>query len=125
MPDAPSLSFYLLAKPVISVVYFVCEVELMQKEHILDILKRHRSEFRERFGVERLGLFGSYARNEAKSGSDIDILVEFDEPSFDRYMDLKAELAALFGIEVDLVLADSLKPRLKPHILQEVINVEG
>lgn len=97
----------------------------MQKEHILDILKRHRSEFRERFGVERLGLFGSYARNEAKSGSDIDILVEFDEPSFDRYMDLKAELAALFGIEVDLVLADSLKPRLKPHILQEVINVEG
>ena len=78
-----------------------------------------------RFGVRKIGLFGSHARGEGSRGSDIDILVEFEEPTFDRYMDLKFFLEELFGVEVDLVLVDTLKPRLKPYILKEVVYAEG
>jgi hypothetical protein len=54
------------------------------------------------------------------ASSDVDILVEFEQPTFDHYMELKFFLEDSFGRPVDLVLADSLKPRLKPIISQEV-----
>lgn len=78
---------------------------------------------RERFSVKRIGLFGSYARDEVATGSDIDLLVEFEKQTFDHYMDLKFFLEELFETQVDLVMADTLKPRLKPYIAREVIYV--
>jgi len=76
-----------------------------------------------KFGVKRIGLFGSYAKNQPKEGSDIDILVEFEKgkKTFDNYMDLKFFLEDLFKCKVDLVIADALKPDLKPIILGSVI----
>ncbi|MBN2594471.1 MAG: nucleotidyltransferase domain-containing protein [Sedimentisphaerales bacterium] len=64
-------------------------------------------------------------RNEAGSESDIDIMVDFAEPTFDHYMDLEFYLEKLFGREVDLVIADNVKPRLKPLIDKEVIYAKG
>jgi predicted nucleotidyltransferase len=57
----------------------------------------------------------------AKPGSDVDIVVEMAEPTFDHYMDLKFYLEELFGADVDLVLADTIKPRLKPYIDRDLI----
>lgn len=73
-------------------------------------------------GVKKIGLFGSYIRNEQKVGSDIDILVEFEKEkkTFDNYMDLKFFLEDLFKYKVDLVVVEAIKPDLKPYILESV-----
>ena len=56
-----------------------------------------------------------------RADSDLDVLVEMSEPTFDRYMDLKFELEEAFGASVDLVLSDMVKERLRPIIEQEVV----
>ncbi len=98
---------------------------MRSKDTILNLLKKHRAEFERTFGVERIALFGSHVRNDHRPDSDIDILVSFKRPTFDHYMDLKFRLESLFGSTVDLVLEDSLKPRLRQHILSEAVHAEG
>lgn len=94
-----------------------------------DILKKLEENIRQvkRYGVERLGLFGSYVRNEQKGKSDVDILVEFEKgmKTFDNYMELKFFLENLLECKVDLVIYDSLKPRIKPYIMREVEYAKG
>ena len=94
---------------------------MISREIIIDILKKNRLEIQKRFTARKIGLFGSYVRNEATSGSDIDLLVEFDIPTYDNYMDLKFYLEDLLKTPVDLVLADTIKPRLKQYISQEIV----
>lgn len=80
-----------------------------------------------RFGVKRLGLFGSVATGSAGARSDIDILVEF-EPGRETFADLMGlyeYLKELLGGEVDLVTKGGLSPYFGPHILQEVEYIEG
>lgn len=89
-------------------------------ETIFRRLKEAAPDIKKRFGVRRIGLFGSAARNEAEPRSDIDILVEFAEPSFDRYMDLKFHLESLFGRPCDLVIEDSLKKGVRESVRSEV-----
>jgi predicted nucleotidyltransferase len=55
---------------------------------IIDILRRHEQEIKNRFHVKRIGLFGSFARGDEKDTSDVDIMVEFEEPTFDNFMKL-------------------------------------
>ena len=74
----------------------------------------------ERMAVRRIGLFGSYRRAEAHHDSDIDLLVTFEKPSFDVYRDVKIYLEDLFGREIDLVIEETTKPRLRAYILSEV-----
>jgi len=90
------------------------------KEEILRFLKNHKQELSERFTIRRIGLFGSYLHDEAGDESDVDILVDLAQPTFDNYMDLKFFLEDCLSKPVDLVLADSVKPRLKPIIASEV-----
>ena len=94
-------------------------------EEIKEILKEHSDNLKQKFGVKELGIFGSYVRGEQKEGSDVDILVEFKEgyKTFDNYMDLKFYLEELLNVKVDLISKTALKPRLKPHILKEVVYV--
>ena len=66
-----------------------------------------------RYGVKKIGLFGSFLGGKNKSGSDVDILVSFDEISFDNYMELKFLLESLFRREVDLVIEKDLKSEIK------------
>lgn len=91
---------------------------------ILETLADHCGEAR-RFGVRSLGLFGSAARCEATPDSDLDFLVELESPTFDAYMDLPEYLETLFGHRVDLVLANTLKPRLHESILRETVHAQG
>ncbi|WP_248698122.1 nucleotidyltransferase family protein [Methanosarcina acetivorans] len=68
-------------------------------------------------------MFGSFARGEEKAGSDIDVLVEFDETkiTFDDYMDLKFYLEDFFKREVDLVIESSIKPGIKDNIMGDAV----
>src|SRR4030043_176744 len=94
------------------------------REEILKIIGENRNTIR-RYGVRRLGLFGSCARGECNEVSDLDFVVEFEKKSFDAYMDLKLFLEKLFGCQVDLVISDSIKPRLRSVILGEAIHAPG
>ena len=96
----------------------------LTSERLFQLLEQNIAEIK-KFGVSRIGLFGSWVRGEGKPESDIDVLVEFIHPSFDRYMELKFFLEALFGRDVDLVLADSLKEQVRPNITREVRYVQG
>ena len=89
----------------------------------IELLKINEHEIKRRFGVRKIGIFGSFARGEEKDGSDIDILVEFKDnyETFDNFMDLKFFLEDLFNRKIDLVTMDALRPQLKDDILQEVI----
>jgi predicted nucleotidyltransferase len=98
---------------------------MLTQEGILEQLNQKAEELKQNFSVRSIGLFGSLARNEADSQSDVDILVDFTETTFDHYMDLKFYLERLFGRPVDLVTADTVKPRLKPVIERQVIYAKG
>lgn len=89
----------------------------------LKLLKQHENVVKGRFGVKRIGLFGSFARGEAVDKSDVDVLVEFDEgkKTFDNFMELKFYLEELFGRDVDLVIETAIKPRLKNYIMREAV----
>jgi len=75
-----------------------------------------------RFGVKRIGLFGSYSRGQSSSTSDIDFLVEFEpgKKTYKNFIGLANYLESLFGTNIDLITKKSLSPYLKPHILKEV-----
>jgi uncharacterized protein len=95
----------------------------VDREMIVDFLKRNKSDMEKRFTVKRIGLFGSFLHGAADEQSDIDILVVLAQPTLDHYMDLKFFLEDELGKSVDLVLADSLKPRLRPIITAEAAYV--
>jgi len=101
------------------------KTEELTSDRIMELLCKHAGEMRSRFSVQRIGLFGSYSRRESRVKSDIDILVKLSEPTFDNYMDLKFFLEELLNREVDLVMAETLKRRLRPGILRDVIYAEG
>lgn len=80
-----------------------------------------REELSERYTVVRIGVFGSFARGDESPESDVDVVVELAQPTFDHYMDLKFRLEEVLQRPVDLVMVETLKPRLKPIIEQEVV----
>lgn len=91
------------------------------KDHVLQRLRQHASAMRA-LGVKRIGLFGSFERDEATGDSDIDLLVEFEpgEKSFDHFMQLAFLLEDLLERRVELVTREALRPYIGPHILAEV-----
>lgn len=92
---------------------------MLSQQEIFDVLSKNLNTWREKYGVKRIGLFGSYSREEQTEFSDIDVLVEFNSSdlSFNNYMDLKFELEDRFQKPVDLVILDDIKPALKQSIL--------
>jgi predicted nucleotidyltransferase len=96
----------------------------MDKQRALEILSRSKLELASRFGVTRLALFGSTARDVATSKSDVDVLVAFDGPATSkRYFGVQFYLEDALGCPVDLVTEKALRPRLRPYIEQDQINV--
>jgi predicted nucleotidyltransferase len=94
------------------------------RDEVLETLERHREEILA-LGVKRLGLFGSCARGESTGRSDLDFVVELEPKTFDAYMELKLLLEDLFGCRVDLVLQGAIKPRLRPRIMEDLVDVPG
>lgn len=96
----------------------------MKKQQALDLLRQHISEVKERFGVKRLALFGSTARDEATADSDLDVLVEFEGTADSkRYFGLMFYLEGLFGCPLDLVTDKAVRPELRPYIEKDAIYV--
>ena len=96
----------------------------MKRDQVLKLLRENKAEVVARFGVKRLALFGSTARDEAGDDSDVDLLVAFLEPAtFDGYFGLKFHLESLLGRDVDLVCEDAVRPRLKSRIERDAVNV--
>jgi predicted nucleotidyltransferase len=96
----------------------------MNREQTLTLLSRHKDEMQRRFGVRRLALFGSRARDDSRSDSDTDLLVEFDGLATSaRYFGLQFYLEDLLGSPVDLVTDRALRAELRPHVERDAVNV--
>ena len=81
-----------------------------------------KAAFSQKYGITKLGIFGSVARKENTEGSDI--VVEVEKPSLKLMYELKEALKVLFACEVDLVrFRDSLRPLFKSNMLRDVIYV--
>jgi uncharacterized protein len=93
----------------------------MDKKEIIEIIKKRKPELTTHYGVKRLGLFGSYVKNQQRKRSDVDILVQFnrDIDLFD-FIDLREYLENQLNAKVDLVMESALKPNLGKRILAEV-----
>lgn len=93
-------------------------------DEIKKILKEHKEELRRKYGVEEIGIFGSYIKEGKKLESDLDILVEFNKPiDFFLFLELEEFLSQLVGVKVDLVMKKALKPVIGRSILKEAIYV--
>ncbi len=97
----------------------------LSKEKIFRVIRQHRRELK-RYGVKRIGLFGSFARGEENKNSDVDIIVEFEkgEKNFDNFINTVFLLEKILGREVDVLTPESINKHLKPYIVKEAIYEE-
>jgi uncharacterized protein len=94
-----------------------------RREEILKALRDSRP-LLDAFGVAHLSFFGSFARDEGREASDVDLLVEFGRPvGLFEFVRLQRELGDRLGRRADLVTAEALKPQLRQRILSEAITV--
>lgn len=93
-------------------------------EEIKSSLRKLKPYLVARYKVREIGIFGSYVRGEQKKKSDLDVLVDFTEPvSLLKFIEMENYISENIGLKVDLVMKDSLKPRIGSHIIKEVVNV--
>ena len=95
---------------------------IINKETILNYLKEHKSEFEDKYQIEKIGLFGSYAKGRQTIDSDIDIIVDMPA-SFKNYYALKNSLEAYFDKKVDLGMSDTIRAFVKKEIQKDVVYV--
>ncbi|GAB6056847.1 nucleotidyltransferase family protein [Methanobacterium movens] len=92
--------------------------------NVFRVMKNHKSEIKAKYDVKRIGIFGSYAKGLQDEESDIDVLVEFENPTFDNFMELSFYLEDLFGKSVDLLTPKSLSPYMRSSVEKEVVWCE-
>ena len=87
------------------------------------ILKKHREYLRNKFYIEKIGVFGSYSKGTQEDKSDIDIFVEFYQPIGWKFFTLKEFLESILGMKVDLATRNSLRPQMREDVLKDMIFV--
>jgi len=96
----------------------------MSKNEIIEFLSTHKEEFERDFGLLRIGIFGSYAREENIETSDIDIVVELEKPDLFYLIGIKQAVEEAFGKKVDIVrLRDKMNNSLRSRIERDAIYV--
>ena len=96
----------------------------MNRQTILNLLNSEAPGLRKRYRVKTLAVFGSMARGDDREGSDVDILVTFEEkPTFDNFMGLKLDLEELLGRPVDLGTPETLRPELRAAVERDLVHV--
>jgi predicted nucleotidyltransferase len=89
---------------------------------VLTRLRASLPQVQARYHIRSLALFGSYVREQQTDQSDLDVLVEFDEPpSLLEFVRLERELSSLLGVRVDLVMKSALKPTIGTRIQREIV----
>jgi len=93
------------------------------KEEVLRILEREKPELMRRYGLKRLALFGSYAREDQREDSDVDIMVEIDPSVGLGFVDLADRIEHALGIRTEVVSRRAIKPRYWEIIKEELVDV--
>ncbi|HEY3276308.1 MAG TPA: nucleotidyltransferase family protein [Syntrophorhabdaceae bacterium] len=93
-------------------------------DEVKAIIEKNKAKLAGRYGIRRIGIFGSFVRDEQHRRSDIDILVEFEEvPGLLRFVHIEEHLRRLLGRKVDLVRQEALRPELRERILKEAVYI--
>ncbi len=96
----------------------------MTRDELLQTLREHKPVLQERFGVRSLSLFGSFARDEGRDDSDVDVLVEYDGPATSKsFFGVQFYLEDLLGRRIDLVTNKALRREFRPYVERDLINV--
>ena len=96
----------------------------MTRSEILVILKKYKNDNAEKYGINNIGLFGSYSKDDENDESDIDIIIETTEPDLFKLVHIKDELETLFHKNIDIVRKrETMNPYLKKHIEKDAIYV--
>jgi len=91
---------------------------------IINILEKELPSLKTKYHIQYFGIFGSYIKGEEKQGSDLDILVSFNEtPTLFQFVRLEQYLSDVLNVKVDLVMKDALRPAIGRHILSEVVEI--
>lgn len=96
-------------------------INVFSKEDILGFLRKNKVFLKKEFDVDKIMLFGSYARGEARNDSDIDLLIESTKKSFEKSYKLKIFLEKNFNKDVDVIYSDSVHPFIMSFIKEEMI----
>jgi uncharacterized protein len=100
------------------------EREILKRAEALTILANNKPLLAKQYGVTRLALFGSTARDDVKVASDVDVLVAFDGPATSaRYFGVLFFLEDIFGCQVDLVTEKALRPELRQYVERDAVCV--
>lgn len=96
----------------------------MKREEIVNFISTHKAEFEQKFGVKKIGLFGSYARGEVHKQGDIDIVVEMEKPDLFNMIGVKQAIEEALKSQVDIIrLRDNMNRFLRQRIEKDVIYV--
>ena len=100
------------------------EVKVMSLDEIKEVIEQHRPELKREFHVDKIGVFGSYARGDQKKRSDIDFLVSFDKPvSLFTLGGLYEYLKEIMGTNIDVVPIEDLRPEFSDGVMKDVIYI--
>lgn len=91
----------------------------LTKEEIINLLNKHKEELK-KYKVKKIGLFGSFVKGEQNTKSDIDFVVEFEEPIFENFIGLSNFLEKLFKRKVDILTPAGIESIRVKHIKQEI-----
>jgi predicted nucleotidyltransferase len=98
------------------------KIKVTSLDEIRELIERHRPELKRQFHVDKIGVFGSYARGDQKKRSDVDFLVTFDTAiSLFDHVDLTIYLKELTGCKVDVIQHDNLRPELREYVLKDLV----
>ena len=95
------------------------KMKQLNRKKIMEIIENYKYDI-QKYSVKKIGLFGSYAKNNYKKNSDIDFLVVLNKPTFDNYMGLKFMLEHILHKKVDLVIEQNIKPAIK-YVKEEAV----
>ncbi|MCK9423537.1 MAG: nucleotidyltransferase domain-containing protein [Bacteroidales bacterium] len=96
---------------------------MINKEHITNILKANKLDLLARYHLKSIGIFGSFTREDFKDDSDIDILIDYEQPIGIEFIDLAEELEKILNLKVDLVSKNGVKPKYLEEIQKDLVYV--
>ena len=96
---------------------------MINKENIANILKANKLDLLARYHLKSIGIFGSFTREDFKDDSDIDILIDYDQPIGIEFIDLAEELEKILNLKVDLVSKNGVKPKYLEEIQKDLVYV--